>query len=155
VPGLRAHAALAAVTDTVERFADRLATDDELRDANREADGIYDRAGEAADASEAAEGLSENTVRRQAIHRAAPAAYWASRPEGSSADIGLASALAADAVGLALAGRDYDVTQVEGHAAKERAIQARLLRDIVGNPFRPVDFPVSWRTGTAVAVARH
>lgn len=29
-----------------------------------------------------------------------------------------------------------------------------LLRDIVGNPFRPVAFSPDWRTGTAVALAR-
>ncbi|QEG32113.1 hypothetical protein GobsT_69640 [Gemmata obscuriglobus] len=31
--------------------------------------------------------------------------------------------------------------------------QANLLRDIFGNPFRPVTFSPSWRTGTAVALA--
>jgi hypothetical protein len=30
----------------------------------------------------------------------------------------------------------------------------RLLRDIFGNPFRPVTFSPSWRTDTAVALAR-
>ncbi len=29
-----------------------------------------------------------------------------------------------------------------------------LLRDIFGNPFRPVTFSPAWRTDTAVAVAR-
>ncbi len=32
--------------------------------------------------------------------------------------------------------------------------QADLVRDIFGNPFRPVAFSPSWRTDTAVAVAR-
>jgi hypothetical protein len=36
----------------------------------------------------------------------------------------------------------------------EGAEQAELLRDIVGNPFRPVAFAPAWRTDTAVAVAR-
>jgi hypothetical protein len=31
---------------------------------------------------------------------------------------------------------------------------ARALRDIVGNPFRPVAFSAEWRTSTAVAIAR-
>jgi hypothetical protein len=31
---------------------------------------------------------------------------------------------------------------------------SRLLRDIFGNPFRPVDFSPQWRTDTAVALAR-
>jgi hypothetical protein len=32
--------------------------------------------------------------------------------------------------------------------------QAALLRDIFGNPFRPVAFDPDWRTSTAVAIAR-
>jgi hypothetical protein len=36
----------------------------------------------------------------------------------------------------------------------ECAIHADLLRDIVGNPFRPVAFAPTWRTSDAVALAR-
>jgi hypothetical protein len=36
----------------------------------------------------------------------------------------------------------------------DRGEQARLLRDIFGNPFRPVPFSPSWRTDTAVSLAR-
>ncbi len=36
----------------------------------------------------------------------------------------------------------------------ERALSG-LLRDIFGNPFRPVAFSPTWRTGTAVALAKH
>ncbi len=36
----------------------------------------------------------------------------------------------------------------------ERETQLRILRDIVGNPFRPVAFDPAWRTSTAVALAR-
>ncbi|AMV27954.1 hypothetical protein VT84_26355 [Gemmata sp. SH-PL17] len=32
--------------------------------------------------------------------------------------------------------------------------QVQLLRDIFGNPFRPVAFSSSWRTNTAVSLAR-
>ena len=35
----------------------------------------------------------------------------------------------------------------------ERAIQAALLRDIFGNPFRPVAFEPAWRTEAAVGIA--
>jgi hypothetical protein len=34
------------------------------------------------------------------------------------------------------------------------AKQADLVRDIFGNPFRPVAFPPAWRTDTAVILAR-
>jgi hypothetical protein len=37
---------------------------------------------------------------------------------------------------------------------KAKAIHADLLRDIFGNPFRPVTFSPDWRTDTAVALAR-
>jgi hypothetical protein len=35
-----------------------------------------------------------------------------------------------------------------------RALVCDLIRDIFGNPFRPVAFDPSWRTSTAVALAR-
>jgi hypothetical protein len=38
-------------------------------------------------------------------------------------------------------------------AGEERA-QCELLRDIFGNPYRPVSFDPAWRTDTAVALAR-
>src|SRR5262245_5192009 len=38
--------------------------------------------------------------------------------------------------------------------AGERKAQAVLLRDIFGNPFRPVAFSDSWRTDTAMTLAR-
>jgi hypothetical protein len=37
---------------------------------------------------------------------------------------------------------------------REQKTQAELLRDIFGNPFRPVAFAPEWRTDTAVALAR-
>ncbi|MBM3979410.1 MAG: hypothetical protein FJ304_03850 [Planctomycetes bacterium] len=36
----------------------------------------------------------------------------------------------------------------------DRARQAVFLRDIFGNPFRPVAFAPEWRTDTAIALAR-
>jgi hypothetical protein len=38
--------------------------------------------------------------------------------------------------------------------SKERLRQAHIVREIVGNPFRPVKFLPEWRTDTAVALAR-
>jgi hypothetical protein len=43
---------------------------------------------------------------------------------------------------------------VDESAPTERMAAAELLRDIVGNPFRPVTFSPSWRTDTAVSLAR-
>jgi hypothetical protein len=154
VPALTSHASLAAVIDTVERFADRLATEEELRAANLRADGIADSAGKTATDCESTEGLSENTVRWQAAHCAAWAASWASLPKELRTKIDRLPMPAADAVGLALAGSHYDLDRVEKGATEERAAQADLFRDIFGNPFRPVGFSTSWRTDTAVSLAR-
>jgi hypothetical protein len=38
---------------------------------------------------------------------------------------------------------------------QEKTAQATLLRDIVGNPFRPVSFNPAWRTDTAISLAKH
>lgn len=50
-------------------------------------------------------------------------------------------------------GADFD-DRFAGVVARERAAHARLLRDIIGNPFRPVAFPLAWRTDTVLALAR-
>jgi hypothetical protein len=55
----------------------------------------------------------------------------------------------ADSCMHALCGHDdYDTGR------GEVLFQADLLRDIVGNPFRPVTFSPSWRTDTTVSLAR-
>jgi hypothetical protein len=36
----------------------------------------------------------------------------------------------------------------------EQVRQSELLRDVFGNPFQPVEFSASWRTDTAVSLAR-
>jgi hypothetical protein len=41
----------------------------------------------------------------------------------------------------------------EGNTARE-AVEASLLRNLLGNPFRPVAFDPGWRTDTAVSLAR-
>ncbi|MFO0822838.1 MAG: hypothetical protein U0792_06920 [Gemmataceae bacterium] len=40
------------------------------------------------------------------------------------------------------------------HATEEFAAQCDLLRDIFGDPFRPIEFSSEWRTETAVLIAR-
>ena len=39
-------------------------------------------------------------------------------------------------------------------SAAERIVRANLLRDIFGNPFRPVTFDPVWRSDTAVSITR-
>jgi hypothetical protein len=45
-------------------------------------------------------------------------------------------------------------TFIPGYTPTERAAAVRLLREVFGNPFRPVAFDPSWRTSTAVELAR-
>jgi hypothetical protein len=59
----------------------------------------------------------------------------------------------AEVCALAVAGARIETLPVEPDAGEERA-QAALIRDIVGNPFRPVSFSPAWRTDTVVALAR-
>jgi hypothetical protein len=42
---------------------------------------------------------------------------------------------------------------VHRHQLPESVAQAALLRDIIGNPFRPITFSLEWRTATAVSLA--
>jgi hypothetical protein len=37
---------------------------------------------------------------------------------------------------------------------REQAVHANLLREVRGNPFRPITFFPAWRTDTVVALAR-
>ncbi|WP_439620667.1 hypothetical protein [Gemmata sp.] len=54
----------------------------------------------------------------------------------------------------AAAGRRFWSAAYQAAVAAEQAEQVVLLRDIVGNPFRPVAFAPEWRTPTALALAR-
>ncbi len=47
------------------------------------------------------------------------------------------------------------ITNTPRPTPDELAIQSSILRDIFGNPFRPVTFVASWRTEAAVSIARH
>jgi hypothetical protein len=49
---------------------------------------------------------------------------------------------------------DIHLPVYQAHQAAERGVQAALLRDQFGNPFRPVTFDLRWRTADAVGVAR-
>lgn len=49
-------------------------------------------------------------------------------------------------------GDDFDAELRRGRAAGKQL--ARLLREVVGNPFKPPRFEAAWRTTTAVEIAR-
>jgi hypothetical protein len=57
--------------------------------------------------------------------------------------------------GMYMAGSTMGYTSRDYHANLERELteQVKLVRDIFGNPFRPVAFDPEWRTSSAIALA--
>ena len=117
-------------------------------------------------AVEVAEQFAEGAVNRAALDGARAAAHAAVNdlgqveykwePDGWAANAAelvahgtvkvhfrLAGTRAAEAIGQA---------GVRTHAA-EQAIQLGLLREVFGNPFRPIALDPAWRTATAIALA--
>jgi hypothetical protein len=141
-PVLRAHPGMAAAVETAEAFADgrageaeRAAAHAAITDATLGSDSAAAGAANAFGAAWYASGANTlNAAKyaaRSACSAAADAAYLDPPDEpGTPAE---------------LSGR-------AGDRAGERV--ARLLRDVVENPFRPVAFDPDWRTSAAVALAR-
>jgi hypothetical protein len=126
--------------EIAERFADGSAEDEERH-----------RARKAASQATQARGTVPVPTDPRPERRAASSAYYVLAGDAAKAANG-ASELAIEAL----------IWQQGGHAnclasatiSSERNSQACLLRDIFGNPFRPVPFLPEWRTDTAVALAR-
>ena len=126
--------------DVMERYVDRLVTKEQLRDA----------VGAAAKVTWDYEGVSDGRF------QAATAAYLALDDiQDEFTDTAEAAMNVRDAVTVAISERTrgYNKLREEANIAEER-YQANLLRDIAGNPFRPVAFDPEWRTSTAVALAQ-
>ncbi len=121
-----------------ERFADGLATPAERRDVHqsRRAYSLSPRNYEYGPESESV----TFAVHGHALVAARRAAEWSRTDAGVTADY------------LAATPDDRLPDAERAHTlARER--QSHLLRDIFGNPFRPVTFSPSWRTSTVVALA--
>jgi hypothetical protein len=80
------------------------------------------------------------TFHRSPHFAASEAAEWSAIAIGAAAD---------------MASSDVDHIRV-GHQARdaEKLLQSQFLRDIFGNPFRPVAFDPAWLTETVVGIAR-
>jgi hypothetical protein len=86
-----------------------------------------------------AKGGGDSAVKRM-FSEARRAAYGAAKPDAGEA-AWYAATCARDAIKI-------------GHETDDPMIQIAFLRDIFGNPFRPVRFSPEWRTDTAVSLAR-
>lgn len=78
------------------------------------------------------------------------AAWWATHPDTWYAAFDAAYASAGREAILGWPGRNDDN---EEKFLKEHAECTRILRDIFGNPFRPVAFNTSWRSSTLLVLA--
>jgi hypothetical protein len=77
--------------------------------------------------------------------------------DGLASEDEVAAAATVNSVAWAVITDDWFSAVEAARAAGEwenEEIQCHLVRDIFGNPFRPVVFSPSWRTDTAVALAR-
>jgi len=107
-----------------------------------------------------AEGVADDTE-RWAARKEALVAQWESAECSAAISLADTSAVsAANDASVEAAGQGWVFGPLgrnqidEEQFGVERAEQTTLLRDIFGNPFRPVEFDAEWRTSTAVAFAK-
>jgi len=131
-----AKPSLRKVLEAAEALADGVGCASQLRKlADRYGPGEFNFVSEYPDPAELREFLSED----RACYADQAVALL------GEADIESACTLLHPNAALALKGKDM---------RQEIAYQANLLREIFGNPFRPVAFDADWRTSTAVALAK-
>ena len=137
---LMRHEESRRAVEIAERFADGIVGDADRSEARRAAAVVTQ-----------ARGIAPAPTDPRWERRAASSAYYAVAGEAAKAANG-SSELAVEAV----------IWQNGGHAARdssglvgsEQLLQTHFLRDIFGNPFRPVEFSPAWRTDTAVTLAQ-
>jgi hypothetical protein len=126
--------------EVAERFADDQATIEELRAAQEKALAKWIPSGGGDFGAKACERVCAGFVDADYVSRdTINAAIWPKR-------------IALGFVDRTITGAELatDKALVEAEVVEHR----RLLRDIFGNPFRPVTFSPSWQTDTAVSLAR-
>jgi hypothetical protein len=136
----------------VRRYADGRASDDELREASQEARWAYGFAIRKAGVAR----LGPEFDQRMRMLSTGPGLDGMVLEFDPAANAALAVHSAIDFPASAARCAAHAVELESGTEAgvRERSVQSALLRDIFGNPFRPVTFSPSWRTDTAVSLAR-
>ena len=120
-----------------------------LAEGSREAVVVAERYADG-QASQADLGLAEGRALDTAQNSDGEAAWFAAYPDAFMAAFDASYCAAGLEACLGWPGRnDHD----EERVTKEHAESADLLRDIFGNPFRPIIFSPSWRTDTVVMLA--
>jgi hypothetical protein len=134
--------------DVAERFADKLATDEDCQTA-------YARVFAVVTAD-----IQQRGQRRQrnALSHTLTAVYDACSPGAMTIQGALASARHSThaigaAAGVAATADTYEYTY-DTAKVQEALEQSRLVRDLFGNPFNPVTLLPEWRTDTVLALAR-
>jgi hypothetical protein len=125
-----------AFAHSVSRFALDVRTQTALELADRYAEGAVSDAERKA-ARKTIQELRLSLAPRSS--RRANAVVYYALGKRASTDLSAAAAMAWEAV--------YN-------DPNERLRQVEIVRDVVGNPFRPVAFAPEWRTDTAIAIAR-
>lgn len=141
-------AASREAVEVAEKFADGLATADELERANNGA--AHDNEFDAASGAARMVCQGGGALACAGAWRAMSLAAW--RNGDYQAALAEFTPLATEEKNALIAYPTFE--QVE---AREKAVQADLLRDIVGNPFRPVTLDASlldWRDRTVVRIAQ-
>jgi hypothetical protein len=148
--------------EMAERFADGEAALSDLEQAHSQAlqvtNEIYVRCDQD-DPVEDSE-YDGNWGHEVCVDAAAATSAFAKASSNQLDDLGDSARRAARAVAHAIAPYRFEARQwpekLERRAAQavERNVQASLLRDIFGNPFRPVAFSPEWRTDTALSLAK-
>jgi hypothetical protein len=141
------------LVDTSERFADGLATRDELSRAFEGATEAYEairwQSGDAVTQGAAAAvlGLGEDGDLIQV--------FEGTRDVGAARGAARAREHRPETPGWPRRDDQYEEQEgAERGEHEEAAAQADLVRDFICNPFRPVAFDPTWRTDTVVALAR-
>jgi hypothetical protein len=119
----------------VERFADGRATNEEVKTAEAEANAIW------------LKNASDDTA------LAFIQLFWT---EVNGLHVSTTTLSAAFEQQQRQANKPFESLEgrTSGACPSEEREQCALIRDIFGNPFHPITFTASWRTGTAITLSR-